>query len=235
MKICKKCNVEFEGIRCKPCYNLYMKEWNEKNPEKVKATKKKKYEKNKDHILAKTKEWAEQNKEKSNAIKKAYKDRNREKVLEESRIYSKKRYIENRDREIKRKAEWRKNNPDKVKESQRLSNKKKYLNNKEKVLSNNKKWAQENREKVRDTQRKWKEKNKDIVKKRTYEYIERYPEKKRAVQAVNNAIMYGKMTRPTNCSRCLIECKPEGHHPDYSKPLEVIWLCKGCHTKEHRK
>lgn len=27
----------------------------------------------------------------------------------------------------------------------------------------------------------------------------------------------------------------EAHHPDYSKPLEVIWLCRSCYVEIHRK
>ena len=27
--------------------------------------------------------------------------------------------------------------------------------------------------------------------------------------------------------------KAEGHHPDYSKPLLIVWLCKKCHREEH--
>ena len=29
--------------------------------------------------------------------------------------------------------------------------------------------------------------------------------------------------------------KAEAHHPDYSKPLDVRWLCKRHHMIEHRK
>lgn len=46
-----------------------------------------------------------------------------------------------------------------------------------------------------------------------------------------NALASGKMNRPDRCSNCDIICKPEGHHTDYSRPLEVIWLCHPCHRK----
>lgn len=59
------------------------------------------------------------------------------------------------------------------------------------------------------------------------------PERIRIQSAVRNALRRGDLMRPTSCSRCLKPCKPQGHHADYSKPLEVTWLCKACHTLEH--
>lgn len=35
--------------------------------------------------------------------------------------------------------------------------------------------------------------------------------------------------RPESCEICGKKCKPEAHHPDYSKPLLVIWCCPSCH------
>lgn len=49
------------------------------------------------------------------------------------------------------------------------------------------------------------------------------------------ALKTGKLKRPDHCTRCKIKGKPYGHHEDYSKPLEVIWLCRGCHANRHRE
>jgi hypothetical protein len=38
----------------------------------------------------------------------------------------------------------------------------------------------------------------------------------------------------TNCERCGA-VKVEGHHTNYSKPLDVTWLCSRCHRREHAK
>ena len=61
-----------------------------------------------------------------------------------------------------------------------------------------------------------------------------YPERTYARQAIQRAIKSGKMTRPDTCSVCGVPCEPVGHHRDYSKPLEVIWVCGICHSAEHK-
>jgi hypothetical protein len=41
------------------------------------------------------------------------------------------------------------------------------------------------------------------------------------------------------CFKCGIEKtpahdeKPEAHHPDYSAPLDVVWLCSAHHKQAH--
>jgi hypothetical protein len=57
--------------------------------------------------------------------------------------------------------------------------------------------------------------------------------KRLAKDAVHNAIRAGKIVRQP-CSICGI-LKSEGHHPNYAKSLEVVWLCKKHHAEIHRK
>lgn len=49
------------------------------------------------------------------------------------------------------------------------------------------------------------------------------------------AVRHGKILRPGFCSSCGVFCKPEAHHPNYSEPLKVIWLCSMCHGITRRK
>jgi len=37
---------------------------------------------------------------------------------------------------------------------------------------------------------------------------------------------------PKPCEICGAK-ETEKHHPDYSKPLSVIWYCRPCHLKKH--
>lgn len=41
----------------------------------------------------------------------------------------------------------------------------------------------------------------------------------------------GKLKK-LNCEHCG-DPKSEMHHPDYTKPLFIVWLCRGCHVKVH--
>lgn len=61
----------------------------------------------------------------------------------------------------------------------------------------------------------------------------RHPERKRASTAVHNAIRDGKLIPWPVCA--VPECcgKPQGHHPDYSRPLDVVWLCGKHHKEAH--
>ena len=52
---------------------------------------------------------------------------------------------------------------------------------------------------------------------------------------VSYAVIKGLLKKPKKCEVCE-EIKPlQGHHEDYSKPLEVIWLCTRCHADADRK
>lgn len=61
----------------------------------------------------------------------------------------------------------------------------------------------------------------------------RSPEKAIARNAVANAIRDGRLVR-LPCEVCGSP-NSEGHHPDYSKPLDVVWLCRAHHRLEHRR
>lgn len=54
----------------------------------------------------------------------------------------------------------------------------------------------------------------------------------RARTAVARAIRRGELTRQP-CVKCGNE-KSEGHHEDYGKPLEVVWLCRLHHSWVHK-
>jgi len=66
-------------------------------------------------------------------------------------------------------------------------------------------------------------------------YKKEHPEKYKAHCAVNNAVRDGHLIKPAVCSECNKEKRLTGHHDDYSKPLEVRWLCYRCHALHHHQ
>jgi hypothetical protein len=52
-----------------------------------------------------------------------------------------------------------------------------------------------------------------------------------AYLAVQQALRTGTLV-PQPCRVCGVE-PTEAHHPDYAKPLEVVWLCSPHHGVRH--
>lgn len=63
----------------------------------------------------------------------------------------------------------------------------------------------------------------------------RNPASCKAHNAVNNAVRDGRLIKPDTCESCNNKCNPHGHHCDYNKPLDVMWLCVSCHNEWHKE
>lgn len=64
-------------------------------------------------------------------------------------------------------------------------------------------------------------------------WANRHPERRKASHIVSNAVRDGKIIPWPVCA--VPECcgKPQAHHPDYSRPLDVVWLCVKHHKEAH--
>lgn len=91
-----------------------------------------------------------------------------------------------------------------------------------------------NREKFRlynkKYNKKWREDHDYIVDKN---YIKNFPEKRKAQVKVRHAIKNGEVKR-LPCEVCG-EKVTHAHHDDYSKPLDVRFLCSVHHREFHRE
>lgn len=62
------------------------------------------------------------------------------------------------------------------------------------------------------------------------------PQALKAHNILNRAVAAGRIVRPTECSKCGgLGHRIEAHHHDYSKPLDVAWLCAECHRQHHAR
>ncbi len=66
---------------------------------------------------------------------------------------------------------------------------------------------------------------------RLYDVVRRSTPEYRARQAVYRAIKRGQLERKP-CSICGV-APADAHHEDYSRQLEVTWLCRGHHMARH--
>lgn len=57
-------------------------------------------------------------------------------------------------------------------------------------------------------------------------------------KAVEKALNNGTLVKPEKCPVCRLTLPSreiQGHHHDYTKPLEVEWICRNCHIKQHKE
>ena len=58
---------------------------------------------------------------------------------------------------------------------------------------------------------------------------------------IERALLKGSIKKPDTCEDCketgtFIDGRSalQSHHKDYNKPLDVTWLCQGCHHEWHK-
>lgn len=80
-------------------------------------------------------------------------------------------------------------------------------------------WAQQHQQNIREIKRAW---------------INRNPHKRYAQLALSKAVRNSKIIKPYACQICETTGNLQGHHHDYTKPLDVLWVCVTCHSTIHR-
>lgn len=70
------------------------------------------------------------------------------------------------------------------------------------------------------------------AKERARKLYKEHPQRVLARLAVQRAVKSGRLVRQP-CEKCGAE-KTQAHHDDYSKPLDVRWLCARDHVREHK-
>ena len=78
------------------------------------------------------------------------------------------------------------------------------------------------------------ERGKEIHRQQSNRYRARYPRKITAGVRIKTLIHNGTLPHPTTV-KC-VDCDDfayDYHHPDYSRPFDVIPLCRACHVARH--
>lgn len=102
--------------------------------------------------------------------------------------------------------------------------------------ADNVKWKQDNTEATKKYSELYRTVNADKLSRKQSQYREKYPDRYKAMNAVNNAILLGKLVRATDSYCANPECgnkAKEYHHNSYDPEhwLDVIPLCASCHRK----
>lgn len=67
----------------------------------------------------------------------------------------------------------------------------------------------------------------------TRRWVGEHADRRKAHSIVNYALRSGQIKKAEHCLNCGAGEGLEAHHPDYSRPLDVVWLCVPCHRQTH--
>jgi len=114
-----------------------------------------------------------------------------------------------------------------------------YSENRERALANVKAWRKANRLRCNALHEKWRKANpehyRELDRVNKKKHRARHPDRAYARNAVTQAIQSGELTpQPCEWPGCIVTTGTQSHHADYSKPLEVNWLCEPHHRELHR-
>ena len=120
--------------------------------------------------------------------------------------------------------------------SRKCKAKKYYGNHKQQIIGEAKRWQQQNPEKTRIIHEKAmlkfrtekKEQFNALINKNRLKNKKKWNARVRANQQV-------VMNSNQKCELCGSQKKIQKHHPDYDKPLDIIFLCEKCHKNHHKQ
>lgn len=85
----------------------------------------------------------------------------------------------------------------------------------------------------REYRRKWRKNNPKLNVEKVLEYRKKHPERRKANDMVYQALKLGTLKKD-KCRDCE-KLDVQAHHPNYSEPLKIIWLCPSHHKLEDLK
>lgn len=92
-------------------------------------------------------------------------------------------------------------------------------------------WSTENRERKNNYNRLYRLRHPDYSMKQWRRAMEVYPDKVRARKSVRRALASGRLVRGL-CAVC-DAIDVHAHHEDYSRRLDIVWLCPMHHAERH--
>jgi hypothetical protein len=148
--------------------------------------------------------------------------------------------------------------------NRKLSNRKYYLKNKEKLKQKSKEYREDNKDHCKERDKVYYLNNKPTLSSKASDryfknttrvkrkdYLKRIVKplhlwktasgntiKKKARILLQRAVRKGRIIKPCKCVSCKRELPKKlihGHHEDYNKWWDVIWLCQSCHSELHLK